>query len=107
MLETDITENLFRSIDTIIAERIKRLPYDATQIVEITDATNAVNGIYKVSADNQFEETVYSDNPYYEVGDKVYLTRITNSNRRFITGLFLRNDGHSRINRIYNEKKEV
>ena len=37
MLNTDYTENLFRSIDTIIAERIRRLPYDTTQIVKIID----------------------------------------------------------------------
>ena len=101
MLESDYTENLFRSIDTIIAERIKQLPYDSTQIVEIIEASNAANGIYKVSADNQYIETVYSDNPTYQVGDKVYILRVAGSNRRFILGLFLRNDGHIRINRIF------
>jgi hypothetical protein len=30
MLQSEYTENLFRSIDTIIAERIKNLPYDTT-----------------------------------------------------------------------------
>lgn len=101
MLESDYTENLFRSIDTIIAERIKSLPYDITQIVEIVNANNAVNGIYKVTADNQYEEIVYSDNPTYQVGDKVYLLKMAGSERRFIIGLYLQNDGKKRINRQF------
>ena len=100
MQETDYTENLFRSIDTIIAERVRRLPYDKTEIVEIIDSRNAANGIYKVSPNNQFEEIVYSDNPTYKVGDKVYLMRVAGSERRFILGLYLRVDG-GRINRIF------
>lgn len=100
MQETDYTENLFRSIDTIIAERVRRLPYDMTEIVEIIDDSSAANGVYKVSPNNQFEEIVYSDNPTYKKGDKVYLLRIAKSERRFILGLYLRIDG-KRINRIF------
>lgn len=103
MLENDYTENLFRSIDTIIAERVKQLPYDTTQIVEIIDNSNAANGIYKVSPDQQYQEIVYSDNPTYQIGDKVYLMRVVNSERRFIIGLFLRCNNGSRINRIFDE----
>ena len=101
MLENDYTENLFRSIDTIIAERVKQLPYDTTQVVEVVNASNAANGIYKISINNQFEEIVYSDNPTYQVGDKVYLLRAAGSERRFIIGLYLRSDGQSRINREF------
>lgn len=103
MLAGEYAENLFRSIDTIIAERIRRLPYDKTSIVEIVEATEAEFGIYKVSPDGTFVETVYSDNPTYQVGDKVYVVSIGN-NRRFIIGLYLRNDGMSRINRIYDNE---
>ena len=106
MQENDYTENLFRSIDTIIAERIRHLPYDMTEIVEIIDASKAAVGIYKVSPNNQFEEIVYSDNPTYQRGDKVYLLRIAGSERRFIIGLFLRNDGRVRINRIFETKED-
>ena len=102
MQETDYTENLFRSIDTIIAERVKHLSYDTTEIVEIIDDRNAANGIYKISPNGQFEETIYSDNPTYKIGDKVYLLRIANSERRFIIGLYLRSDG-GRINRIFDQ----
>ena len=100
MLESEYTESLFRSIDTIIAERIKKLPYDRTNIMEVVDAQQAEFGIYKVSPDGSFIETVYSDNPTYQIGDKVYVMSI-NNNRRFIIGLYLRNDGMSRINRIF------
>ena len=102
MQETDYTENLFRSIDTIIAERVKHLSYDTTEIVEIIDDRNAANGIYKISPNGQFEEIIYSDNPTYKIGDKVYLLRIANSDRRFIIGLYLRSDG-GRINRIFDQ----
>ena len=102
MQETDYTENLFRSIDTIIAERVKHLSYDTTEIVEIIDDRNAANGIYKISPNGQFEEIIYSDNPTYKIVDKVYLLRIANSERRFIIGLYLRSDG-KRINRIFDQ----
>ena len=102
MQETDYTENLFRSIDTIIAERVKHLSYDTTEIVEIIDDRNAANGIYKISPNGQFEEIIYSDNPTYKIGDKVYLLRIANSETRFIIGLYLRSDG-GRINRIFDQ----
>ena len=101
MQENDYAENLFRSVDTIIAERVHHLPYDITEIVEIIDDISASVGIYKVSSNNQFEEFVYSDNPTYKKGDKVYLLRIAGSERRFILGLYLRSDG-GRINRIFD-----
>ncbi len=101
MQEIDYAENLFRSVDTIIAERVHYLPYDATEIVEIIDDIGASAGIYKVSSNNQFEESVYSDNPTYKKGDKVYLLKIAGSERRFILGLYLRVDG-KRINRIFS-----
>ena len=91
MLQSEYTENLFRSIDTIIAERIKNLPYDTTQLAEIIDTTNCQQGMYKVTADKQYEEIVYSDNPTYEVGDKVYVLTTADKNRRFIIGIFQKN----------------
>lgn len=100
MQENDYVESLFRSIDTIIAERIRRLPYDNTEIVEVIDDRYAATGTYTVSPNNQFEEIVYSDNPTYKIGDKVYLLHIAGSERRFIIGLYLRNDG-KRINRKF------
>lgn len=92
MPNIDYSESLFRSIDTIVAERVKNLPYDYTQLVEIVDDTNAKAGMYKISSDHQFSEIAYSDNPTYEKGDKVYvLNSADNKQRRFIIGLYQRN----------------
>ena len=44
------TENLFQAIDTIIANRVSRLPYDQTIICEITNTDNAEYGKYLVKA---------------------------------------------------------
>ena len=101
MLESEYTESLFQSIDTIIAERIKKLPYDKTAIMEIVDNQQAEFGIYKVSPNGTFIETVYSDNPTYQLGDKVYVTSMIN-NRRYIIGLYVRSDSMSRINRVHD-----
>lgn len=90
MFENDYSESLFRSIDTIVAERIKNLPYDATQLVEIVDDTNANAGIYKVTSNQQLQEIAYSDNPTYETGDKVYMLNTADNKRRFIVGLYSR-----------------
>lgn len=98
----DITEGLFQAIDTIIAERVKQLPYDNTDIVTIIDASNSAAGIYKVSMDGNFEELVYSDNPTYQIGDKVYLLKIQDNQMRFIIGLYENNNNNIRINQQYN-----
>ena len=99
----EITENLFQAIDTIIAERVKQLPYDTTELVTIIDATSAKGGLYKVSPDGWFEEIVYSDNPTYQVGDKVYVTKVAGNSQRFINTMYMRNDNSTRINRIFQE----
>ena len=92
MPNIDYSENLFRSIDTIVAERIKNLPYDTTQLVEIIDDTNANTGMYKVTSNHQLEEIAYADNPTYEKGDKVYVLNTADNSRRFILGLYQRSD---------------
>lgn len=101
MVQDEYIENLFQAIDTIIAERVKQLPYDTTQLVTITDASHAAGGIYKVSPDGWFEELVYSDNPTYQVGDKVYITRVAGTSHKFINAMYIRNDETTRINRVY------
>lgn len=101
MTQTEYTENLFRSIDTIINERIKALPYDKTAIVKVVDIAGANNGIYKISPDDTYVETVYSDNPTYQVGDKVFLISIPDNNYKYIVGLYMREDGLNRINRLH------
>lgn len=100
MQQEDYVENLFRSIDTIIAERIKNIQCDFTEIVEVVDISSAKVGKYKVSSDNQYIQTVQSDNPTYQVGDKVLLLHLPKNKYPFIIGLYLRNDG-KHINREF------
>ena len=92
MQNIDYSENLFRSIDTIVAERIKNLPYDATQLAEIVDDSSANAGMYKITSNHQLEEVAYADNPTYEKGDKVYILNTADNKRRFILGLYQRSD---------------
>lgn len=69
----DYAENLFQAVDTIVAERIKNLPYDHTVIATVLDASNAYTGTYKVTTDNNAKFTVYSDVKTYNAGDRVYV----------------------------------
>ena len=86
----DYSEALFQSIDTIVTERIKRLPYDRTIVATITNADNAYIGAYKVTTDNNTIFTAYSEVKTYSVGDRVYIRIIdTNYNSsKIITGKY-------------------
>lgn len=88
---TDYSEALFQSIDTIVSERIKRLPYDYTIVATITNADNAYIGAYKVTTDNNTVFTAYSEIKTYSVGDHVYI-RIVDTNynsSKIITGKYV------------------
>lgn len=91
MKQNEYTENLFRSVDTIVAERIKNLSYDYTQLMEITDDNNANAGIYKVKLNSDTDIIAYADNPSYQTGDQVYVLNTGDGDRRFILGTFLKN----------------
>lgn len=69
----DYAENLFQAVDTIVAERVKNLPYDHTVVATVLDATNAYTGAYKVTTDNNAKFTAYSDIKTYNAGDRVYV----------------------------------
>lgn len=91
MQQNEYTENLFRSVDTIVAERIKNLSYDYTQLMEITDDNNANAGMYKVKLNSNTDVVAYADNPSYQTGDQVYVLNTGDGDRRFILGTFLKN----------------
>lgn len=91
MQQNEYTENLFRSVDTIVAERIKNLSYDYTQLMEITDDNNANAGMYKVKLNSNTDVVAYADNPSYQIGDQVYVLNTGDGDRRFILGTFLKN----------------
>ena len=69
----DYAESLFQSIDAIVTERIHHLPYDRTIIATIVDNTNAYNGRYEVTTDNNTRFYAYSSNPNYAVKERVYV----------------------------------
>lgn len=87
----DYSEALFQSIDTIVAERVKRLPYDRTIVATITNADNAYIGAYKVTTDNNTTFTAYSDIKTYNTGERVYIRIIdTQYNQsKIITGKYV------------------
>ena len=91
MAKEDYAENLFQSIDTIIGERIKNLPYDHTIVATIVDAKNAYLGAYQVTTDNYTIFTAYSDVKTYNKHDRVYVRIVdTNYNRfKVITGKYI------------------
>lgn len=91
MAKEDYAENLFQSIDTIIGERIKNLPYDHTIVATIVDAKNAYLGAYQVTTDNYTTFTAYSDVKTYNKHDRVYVRIVdTNYNRfKVITGKYI------------------
>lgn len=69
----DYTEALFKSIDTIVNERIKNLPYDRTIVATITNNDNATTGKYEVTTDTAIRFTAYSSNPNYNKNERVYV----------------------------------
>jgi len=69
----DYTEALFKSIDTIVNERIKNLPYDRTIVATITNNDNAATGKYEVTTDTAIRFTAYSSNPNYNKNERVYV----------------------------------
>lgn len=91
MAKEDYAENLFQSIDTIVGERIKNLPYDHTIVATITDASNAYLGAYQVTTDNYTTFTAYSDVKTYNKNDRVYVRIVDTSYNRskVITGKYI------------------
>jgi len=51
-------------MDTVIAQRLSELKFDKTIICTITDDSERVNGLYKVT-DGSVVFEAYSDNSYY------------------------------------------
>lgn len=67
------SEDLFRSIDTIVSARMSNLPYDQTMIAYISDTSQSAEGIYKAKYES-LEVTAYSENTEYKLGDQVYIS---------------------------------
>lgn len=82
-----LSEDLFRSIDTIVSARINKLPYDQTIIGYISDISQKNEGIYKAKYES-LEVIAYSENTEYNLGDQVYISvpRADYSQKKIILG---------------------
>lgn len=67
------SEALFQSIDTIVSERVRHLPYDRTIVATITNNDDAQSGKYEVTTDNNTSFYAYSSSPNYNIKEKVYV----------------------------------
>jgi len=85
----DMSEDLFKAIQTIADKSLEGLRYDKTILCSITDASNAELGQYTVS-DGTIEFTAYSDNTRYREKNNVYVTipQGDYNNRRIIIGKY-------------------
>ena len=81
------SEDLFKSIDTIVSARMSQLPYDQTMIGYISDISQRNEGIYKARYES-LEVMAYSENTEYELGDQVYISvpRADYSQKKIILG---------------------
>ena len=78
MAKTDINENIYRAIDTIIDARLQNVNFNSTVLCTIVDDSKAASGIFTV--DNlgvQFQAT--SMDKSFKVNDQVYVT-VPNNN---------------------------
>lgn len=82
-------ENLFEAIDVLIARRLRQMKFDTTIIATITDNSEySALGQYTATIDNKYKFSVRSDNPNYEIGDKVVVLQSPDSSIRYIVGLW-------------------
>ena len=71
--KTDLKEELFQSIDTIVQARIANLPYDKTVECEVLALTDASQAKYQVQYQNATFDA-YSQGVLYNPGDIVYVS---------------------------------
>ena len=114
---TEITEQLFKAVDTIVNERLRQLPYDKTIVATIIDIHDAVIGKYKVSTDNNIIFYAYAYDTSYQLDTKVYVRIPENdyTKQKIITGRYIPNnnnqaisdDTEARLKRIEAQLSEI
>ena len=71
------SEDILRSIDTVIIKRITNLSYDNTKVCTIKDAARATEGIYTVyDGSSRFE--AYGNKESYSIGQSVRVQIVNN-----------------------------
>jgi hypothetical protein len=69
---SELVDNLFKSVDVIVAKQLEALPYDRTIKCSIVNTDNADKGEYIVS-DGASSYKAYSENTDYQEGIYVYV----------------------------------
>lgn len=77
-MHTDIAEQLCQAVDTIVQERLKAVSYDTTIACTIVDASDSLNGTYRVN-NGSAKFIAYSQDTSFKVNDVVYVS-IPNGN---------------------------
>ena len=72
-MSTDVAENLFNSIQTIVDKNLEKLNFDTTVKGYIVDNSEATKGKYIVKIGSNTYEA-YSENLEYEINDNVYVS---------------------------------
>ncbi len=86
----EITEQLFKAIDAIIINRLKNFNYDSYVLATVTNASEAAQGKYIVTTDNNITFDAYSERTDLFVGIQAYV-RIPHSDytqRKVIAELY-------------------
>lgn len=100
MARIDVAEEICQSIDIILQERLRSLPYDKTIIATVTDNSKATKGIYTLSSDTNSKFTAYSERSDWKIDDKVYV-RIPQGDygaQKVIVGAYIYTETSSYIN---------
>ena len=96
-------DNLFKALDILMDERLKKVSFDTTEICVIVDASNSKNGKYKVSPNNgETKYDAYSESDEYTLGETVRVS-IPNgdfSEKKFIEGKYVVDESISPITYI-------
>lgn len=72
-MSTDVAENLFNSIQTIVDKNLEKLNFDTTVKGYVVDNSEATKGKYIVKIGSNTYEA-YSENLEYEINDNVYIS---------------------------------
>lgn len=72
-MSTDVAENLFNSIQTIVDKNLEKLNFDTTVKGYVVDNSEATKGKYIVKIGSNTYEA-YSENLEYEINDNVYVS---------------------------------
>ena len=72
-MTTDFNEIFCEAVDVIVAQRLSEIKYDTTIVCTIVDNSDAENGHYIVSNNENLKFDAYSENTEYKKNQQVYV----------------------------------